>query len=167
MRAGCAARWPGLVGLQASCMWSHMAHSRHSDPLRSSPCSMRPLTALAGGGYCFSVCAGEWLVSHSGYGTAVMGYWPGGPGPARCDLVRRLGPHDQQSKQYLQLDRNVRRCRRCRNCLSIVMGPGPGYRAYYVPRSSRLPWKAGQEPASFGLRLCIPAPLARCRRRDR
>ena len=50
-----------------------------------------------------------------------MGYRPGGPGPARCDLVRRLGPHDQQRKQCLQLDRNVRRCRRCRNCLSIVM----------------------------------------------
>ena len=58
-------------------------------------------------------------------GTAVMGHRLGGlgPGPARCDLVRRLGPHDQQSKQCLQLDRNVGRCRRCRNCLSIVMPP--------------------------------------------
>ena len=33
----------------------------------------------------------------------VMGYRPGGPagGPARCDLVRRLWPQDQQSKQYV------------------------------------------------------------------
>ena len=36
------------------------------------------------------------------------GYQPGGPGPARCDLVRRLGPHDQQSKQCLQFSGSER-----------------------------------------------------------
>ena len=44
-----------------------------------------------------------------------------GPGPARCDLVLWHGQHDQQSKQYLQSDLNVRRCKSCRNYLSIVM----------------------------------------------